>query len=293
MPRFLLPSQSGRHRFACLALYRALVRQCGRTPFPRDQQNSLRAIIAQEFQKKKDWQSIPLLRVAFQAGYEANDVLASSARGSVEGTSRILKLLHELGPSLIERPSLSVTKSPDHTRPNGNKSKFHPPAPYPGASPVLSRPYKQISGRRHIPVLVNANGFPILRFKKPQSPFLSRILRQKITQRHRRVERMHALESMMQLANEEDEWDSLLQAQHGISLMPESKWTREILFALMNTREVLKQQYEAIGALSARMLDIVEKEKELAAQEKAERLRSKRLERLARKRARGGQEHSR
>ena len=101
-----------------------------------------------------------------------------------------------------------------------------PPSPPPPKAPLLkrfpdtpplleSRPRLHVAGRRRVPVLVNGNGTPFLRIKKPQPAFLSKVLRDRTAIRQKRVDTVQRLEKELVLAKDEDEWDGILRTVAG------------------------------------------------------------------------------
>jgi hypothetical protein len=150
------------------------------------------------------------------------------------------------------------------TRPNRPRV-----APYPGASKILDRPFLNLSGRRHIPVVVNANRVPMLRLKKPQSPLLSRIIRDQVNTREARILLSNKLDAEVPVARDEDTWDSVLSQSFG--LHPdngEELWASEINRALHHLHEEQDAAIRKRKAIAERMHEIVEKERALAEEEK-------------------------
>ena len=147
----------------------------------------------------------------------------------------------------------------------------------PDAPSVLSRPVLALSGPRHVPKLVNANGIPFLRFKKPQSPYLSRVIRDKIKRRSRRFDQLYDLEHQIVLAQEEDRWDKILYETCGLrkrtgkrhSARPAS-WVTAILQARDAISSTLKEETSKNAEMARKMHSIVEQEKILAAKEAAQ-----------------------
>lgn len=149
---------------------------------------------------------------------------------------------------------------------------------------VLSRPFPSVTGKRHIPKLAHTTGIPFLRLTKPQSPFLSRIIRDKHELRQKRYDRMYALQEHIGLAETEDEWDKLLVRMHGIQEDNSNGgdwwsnggnfWTTVPQDALHDVQQELKADYEKTNKLSVKMFEIVEKETALA-KEELERSRHK------------------
>ncbi len=188
-----------------------------------------------------------------------------------------------------ERSKILAAQTPDseqateHTRPV--RSSRPRVWPYPGGRKVLDRPFKEISGRRHVPKLINANKVPILQFKKPQSPFLSRIIRDTIKTRQKRVDLQHKLKDQVQWAQGEDVWDFVLRKSFGLEQdQSEEPWSYQ---PQLSHDQVQAHHMAAANKqvkIAAKMHAIVEKEKALAHEEKLEKHRMKRVNRLARSR---------
>jgi len=142
-------------------------------------------------------------------------------------------------------------------------------APYLGASKVLDRPYESLSGRRHVPILVNANRVPMLRFKKPQSPFLSRIIRDQVKTRESRILVSNELAAALPVAQAEDTWDRILVESFGLH---QDKGEESWRFAIEQAQHELYENQDAAikkrKAIAERMHKIVEEEKVLAEAEK-------------------------
>lgn len=149
---------------------------------------------------------------------------------------------------------------------------FRRPAPYPGAPRVLDeRPRLVVPGRRHIPKLVSATGIPFLRFKKPQSPFLGRVLRDKFHQRINNVSQMRAMNELHEVAVLEDIWDKVLHQMHGLPAGPmagEETWEQGIDYSRTAIWKKLKMQERKRVDTAQRMQKIVDEEKELARKER-------------------------
>ena len=129
---------------------------------------------------------------------------------------------------------------------------------------------------------------PFLRIKKPQPPFLSRIIRDAVNTRERRLALAGRLASETLVAEDEDEWDNILQQQFGLDHAGEQPWQREVKLA---SGKVHQMQVEAIRKrinLSAKMFAIVEQEKALAEEEKLRLRDEKHKTRKARQLARRG-----
>lgn len=162
-------------------------------------------------------------------------------------------------------------------------------APYPGASRTLDRPFPILSGRRHVPTLVNANRVPFLRIKKPQPPFLSRIIRNIVKTRNDRILNGERLDNELQYALDEDEWDRILYELAGLDStnLSEPHWHREVKQAIDDNHKLQTGAIQRRAGISAKMHAIVEKEQALAQVEKLrardEKHKAYKARRLARK----------
>lgn len=145
--------------------------------------------------------------------------------------------------------------------------------PYPGAKPVLDGlPPPPPGNYRRVPTLVNANHVPFLRLKKPQSPFLSYIIRKKNVEREKRIDSIQALEDQLALAEDEDQWDRILLEHHQISGEGnEVPWTSAVREALTNVKRVHHTNAIKRMRTAQRMFDILQEQKRLADQERLER----------------------
>ena len=109
-----------------------------------------------------------------------------------------------------------------------------------------------------------------LRFKKPQSPFLSRIIRDHQTQRERRFDLLYALEHQLVLARSEDEWDRILLRECSIPTVTRAKektWAIAVEQAHSDVSSKLYDKQEKNLDIARRMFAIIEEEKALAAKE--------------------------
>ena len=141
-----------------------------------------------------------------------------------------------------------------------------------------------------MPVLVNANQVPFLRLKKPQSPFLSRIIRDTIKTRQKRIDKAEKLASELPFAEDEDEWDQILYEHFRLGSRDplEEPWQREVELALKNVNDLRNEAVQRRIDISAEMYAIVEQEKALAEAEKLRIRDEKHKARKARRLARRG-----
>jgi hypothetical protein len=74
-------------------------------------------------------------------------------------------------------------------------------------------PKEQLSGRRKVPTLTAANWLPFLRFKRPQSRYLGRVLRDKLEQKIRRWGAIEECDAMMEVGESEGVWEGKVARQ--------------------------------------------------------------------------------
>lgn len=184
-----------------------------------------------------------------------------------------------------EPPSLPQTKI---TR--AQKGPKRHVAPYPGATCTLARPFLELSGRRHVPVLVNANRVAFLRLKKPQPPFLSRIIRDTVETRERRIAEAARLASEIPIAEDEGDWDEILYKHVGLDYgdPKETPWECEVKRAFEKNHKLQVEAVKKRADVSAKMYAIMEQEKALAEEEKLRIRDEKHKVRKARRLARRG-----
>jgi hypothetical protein len=174
-------------------------------------------------------------------------------------------------------------------RPQLQKPERVKPKPYPGAPKVLEvrpRPLSELSGRRRVPILVAANGIPFLRIRKPQSPFLSRVLRDKIVQRQKLQDYVSKLESDIVWAAKEDEWEALVGMREGLG--GSAKFETEMRVAKGEPQRKLRQLQAKSSELGSRMLEIVDEERRLLVEERAQRREERRRKRREEKESQEG-----
>lgn len=176
-----------------------------------------------------------------------------------------------MSPEALKRVSDRLRTVPTR-KPTPNR-KPPVPKPQPLRTRVLARPYAHISGPRHIPKLCTANGIPFLRFKKPQSPILSGIIRQKIKTQQKRYDYLAAFEQQTVVAGWEDQWDRILQGQkvgnrEGFGGRDGVRWVDGIEMARKDVMKKLGDNRSRNTAVGREMGRIVERERELVEKER-------------------------
>lgn len=161
--------------------------------------------------------------------------------------------------------------------------------PFPGATPVLSRPYPgPLSGRRHVPKLVYAQALPILRFKKPQSPYLSRVIRDKLNDWQKMMSRVQDFSIRLDEARQEDRWDDMVRDFCGRPASHkngenEPRWASEVVEATKDLNRKIRMEKERRARTAKEMYRIVVEERNLAEAERDQRRSEKKqAKRLAR-----------
>ncbi|KAJ5380264.1 uncharacterized protein N7496_002692 [Penicillium cataractarum] len=276
MHKVLVPSRSGVHRFACLALYRALLRQCspsaaGDAPW-RDE---TKCLVQQRFRRYKRLQSPSQIANALKAGYEAVDLLDRTSKGSQPDSHKLTAILSQ-AKSFKEQYAAEQRRVAELIRPKPvsprqarkeetirfeqETSRKHPDAPS-----ILDRPRLNLNGKRKVPVLVNARGIPFLRIKKPQPRNLSGVIRSKLEKRWNRIVIRDRLHVDLLFAKDEDAWDHLTRAAE------RPTWSEEVKLALDNVYDKIRETDRQNRELAESMWNIVLEERKLAEKEDEQR----------------------
>ncbi|RDW94146.1 uncharacterized protein DSM5745_01468 [Aspergillus mulundensis] len=281
MRRVVVPKKSHAHRVAFLtrhalsglALYRALLRQCNSLQQSRPDLVSPESHVRERFRRYKNLQSPSQTANALRAGYEALDLVYSAAQGDKEDIGRLTKLLSEVqlakerkrqhqNALAAIRPVKELNKKQVKAEEN-RRFQTATAQRHPEARPILERPRAVVSGKRRIPTLVNASGIPFLRISKPQPQSLSRLIRGKIVQRQKWIDRRDRLELEVLFCKDEDQWDDLTTGcEDG------EQWSSALRTAIHDIRVQIREDNEKRAALAKSMWNIVLAERELAEKEK-------------------------
>ena len=159
-------------------------------------------------------------------------------------------------------------------------------------SSVLERPHLKISGRRRVPFFVSSSKIPHLRIRKPQPRIISRIIRDKIQLYQKRIDKTRLLETELERAQFEDEWDQRLESASKSSRAArssrvqqgsgENPWADAPKRAVAEEGFLYRREVERNLRLGEKMATIVIRESELNRKEKAERAAKKRQDRAER-----------
>ncbi|CAG8077784.1 unnamed protein product [Penicillium nalgiovense] len=275
MHKVLVPKYNGAHRFACLALYRALLRQCRPSTADTLWLSETRPLIRHNFRKYKKLQSPSQTANALKAGYEALDLLSSS-RTDQHDAHRITTLIVEAR-SLKDkyaamqreiRPVAPTAKSPTPKEAKKAQSiRFQEETNqrHPNATSVLNRPRPLGDKKRNVPVLVNARGLPFLRYKKPQPRNVSSVIRTKLSRRWAWIERRDRLKLELLFAKDEEEWDRITETKEP------STWSEHPANAIADVNAKIGRFDMRTKELTDSMWKIVLAEKALAEEEASQK----------------------
>jgi hypothetical protein len=239
----------------------------------------LRNAIRSKFRKNRKLSGPYDLGLSFKAGYEVRrsaaaqciqtnqpktlDHLDTCKTSDAPSVGILTRLISTLPRGLLRGPPIRQPPPP----PPEPQWK-HPLAALPPEKAVLNvRPYAQVSGPRHVPVIASANGIPFLRLTKPQPPALSRVLRQTLERRmlnfHKKVELSNY---WLPIAKHEDFWDTLITARTQVR-EDRVKWVDEIYAAEAENQKKYDADLARDKENVRRMQEIVDQETELALQE--------------------------
>ncbi|RAL17239.1 LYR motif-containing protein [Aspergillus homomorphus CBS 101889] len=278
MHKSVVPCRSSIHRFATLALYRALLRQCAKLPDNLPERSVAQQYIQLRIHRYKSIQSPSKIAHTLKAGYEALDLLHAVSQGNHEKTKHLQTLLSTTlrereRKSAIQREltrlKLARARPPsalDLRKQAGREAQRKTMQRHPDAESILARPRPVVNGIRRVPKIVNARGLPMLRIKKPQPAFLSHILRGKHRRRDKSLVQRDLLTQEIHWARDEDEWDSRTKQE------PEKvMWVDAFNYALRRNKERIAELDAKDQRLAEAMWKVVLAERELAAKEAKER----------------------
>ncbi|KAG9230548.1 hypothetical protein BJ875DRAFT_471895 [Amylocarpus encephaloides] len=279
MPRQFLPKKSSVHRIACTALYRACLSQCASIPLPpelltRGRSNPLAHLIRKKFRQNVDVTSSAQVVRALETGYACEQLLRHAASGDTIAKTQVIDLLTILHDEYLHAKAVTPKPIP---RPR-------PPIPerYSGAPRLLHvrpRPEGTLTARRRVPTMgfVSNGTVGFLMTKKPQSAFLSRVLKQKDTQRRAWLRRSAEYEHNSDMGLLEDRWDEDMGSEldvEGIESKGEGvvvSWGREYKRQADELNRTRMDEFTRTSRTGRRMMEIVWEERELAKKERAKR----------------------
>lgn len=278
MPRHVLPRTSGAHRVAAIALFRALLIQCRALPSLEEQhRDALQNVVRNRFKQARHEQSARRLKLNFEAGYEAIDHLDAAVAGDEERRRYIVTLLERAPEQAKQPPPVILPKKLERelkkirAKDAGETESVQKPSLFDRPLPL-----EKLSGRRHVPVLYNAQKIPVLRLKKPQPENLSGYLAHRLRLRQKRHDTRHKLDDELEIARSEDRWDGLVAGatgREGYTFEP--AWSAGVGMARREVNEKLDEERRKNREMAVKMQGVIDRERELYEKEKVERSEAK------------------
>lgn len=163
---------------------------------------------------------------------------------------------------------------------------------------VRPLPFSALKGRKRVvPTLISANRIPVLRYQTPQPAALSRYIKARILHNQKLHDRKWQLTEALPLADWEDTWDrhierslardaNIKHADARRSSMHEPAWKDQIDMALSDNCEAMNRETQKNKLWADKIVDIIDRETELAEQERKDRQMAKNKMRRERKKAR-------
>ncbi|KAL2062830.1 hypothetical protein VTL71DRAFT_5902 [Oculimacula yallundae] len=299
-PKHYIPRTSGPHRIACIALYRSLIAQSVRVPLPDEftrykngenafgKINPLKHFIRKKFRQNTHHATPRLIVPALKAGYAAEELLYSAITGSTTSLSQIHALLRTLRLQKLSAREQCTQPVPRPTA--ALKARLRA---YPGAEKVVDKrplPLSELSANRHVPSLTIATFLPFLRFKKEQSPYLSRVLSQKTALKQKRTNWIDELETQVEMGNMEAEWEDIVlenverkggweeseRLEEGGWGSEDESWAVEADKSKMYVFKNIGKEFKNAKRLADRLVGVVKQEKDLWEWEREQRREGKR-----------------
>ncbi|KAK6216985.1 hypothetical protein QIS74_07099 [Colletotrichum tabaci] len=212
-PSQFIPARSSRHRVACIALYRALIREARAIPVPdellrKGTQNPIPRLVRKAFVRNRTETSYRIVFSALGTGYNFLNLFKAAQNPDSTEHSQIIAHLREKS----ARDAKAEAGKPPPRVPPPEKPKWPPllqkvsregqPPAY--VSPRYPVPRENLTGARRVPrLVVTAEGIAFLRQGKPQHRSVVRYV-QRATKARRQ-----AMELMLTSKREEAPWAAL------------------------------------------------------------------------------------
>jgi hypothetical protein len=202
--------------------------------------------------------------LSFYAGYKALDHLDDAVAGEPNSVKRIQDILLKVPEYLKRAPEV---KSPPPKRDD-------PPYETPEEHKLFNNfPRETVKGVRKVPFFVRANGFPMIRYKKPQPYQVTRALKGLIEGKQTNIDYQNDYEEVyLPMAHNEDKWDDSIRAHGGQETEEdETSFTLDAMQGVSGIKEISRERHRRTMEKAFKMVEIVEKEQELASQERIAR----------------------
>ena len=244
------------------ALYRAILSQCSAAPFNDADKDALKHIARNRFQANRHLRSPRRLKLSFYAGYKALDYLDEAVAGEVVSVERIAGYLSSVPRHLRQAPKAPL--------PPPTKRHDSPYVTPPEHRFLNVFPRQVVEGERKVPYFVRANGFPMVRWKKPQPTKLTRTLKGLIKGKQKNIDfQMDYDEYYIPMADNEDTWEHLTRRQTTEQCDDmNSSWSKDALAGLRVIKEISQERHRKTMEKAYKMVAIVEEEQKLANKER-------------------------
>lgn len=203
------------------------------------------------------------LKLSFYAGYKALDYLDDAVAGDTASIDRISGYLTKI-PQYLKQPPKILPPSP---------KQDDPPYETPHEQQFFNRfPRETAEGERKVPIFVRANQFPMVRYKKPQPYQVTRTLRGLIHAKQRDIDYQQDYNDVyIPMAMQEDKWDKIISKEIGMDWDgDDDTWTRHAMAGSKVLQDLSIGRHKRTMEKAFKMVEIVEREQELADKEQAE-----------------------
>jgi hypothetical protein len=116
---------------------------------------------------------------------------------------------------------------------------------------------------------------PFLRIRKPQNPYLTRVIRNLKAKSQRQLDNMSMLEEEIKWAAKEDQWDRQVGGALAHSRDGGAKWEDLLQVVLRQTKRKKKEDQIKSAERARLLVELIDKEKELLVQEREQRRRER------------------
>ncbi|KAK1993452.1 hypothetical protein LX36DRAFT_661513 [Colletotrichum falcatum] len=223
-PSQFVPARSSRHRVACIALYRSLIREARAIPLPDDvlrkgTQNPIPRLVKKAFVRNRTETSYRIVFSALGTGYNFLNLFKAAQTPDSRERSQIIAHLRDK--KLRDAKSEAGKPAPRPQPPE--KPKWPPllqkvsgdgePPVY--VSPRFPVPRERLAGARRVPYAsVTTEGIAFLRQKKPQDRSVTFYIQRKTRAKRRAMDLMlDSAREEMPWAAQEDRWEEIVQQQ--------------------------------------------------------------------------------
>jgi hypothetical protein len=121
---------------------------------------------------------------------------------------------------------------------------------------------------------------PFLRTRKPQNPYLTRVIRNLKARSQRQLDKMDMLEEEIRWAAKEDQWDRQVDGTLAQSRDGGARWEDQLQTILRQTKQKRKEEQIKSAERAKLLVELMDKEKELLVQGRKQRKRERKSSQL-------------